>query len=118
MSAKSWESGAEQRRRSVEWMTDRAVETAAGADARARAGRAWDDLRAGLLERSGFFRRQFADAGIDLASIALDDVDLGLRLALAPHGLERHRAGAGSTRPAAWDAAPSGFSCVPTRLRP
>ena len=75
MGRKPWEPGGDDRSRGSDWMMDRAVETASPVDARARAGLAWDRQRAGLLERSGFLRRRFADAGIDLGAIALDDVD-------------------------------------------
>ncbi|MEO8694337.1 MAG: phenylacetate--CoA ligase family protein [Acidimicrobiales bacterium] len=69
MGVKPWQPGGEQRRRGIDWILDRAVETAPLADGRARADDAWNRLRDGLAERSGFVRRHLRAAGADLASV-------------------------------------------------
>ena len=70
MGVKPWEPGGQQRRRGIDWIMDRAVETERRADQRARADDAWRQIREGLAERSGCVRRQLAAAGTELAAIA------------------------------------------------
>jgi phenylacetate-CoA ligase len=66
---KPWEPGGVARTRGIDWIADRAVETEARADSRARSDTAWARQRAALGDRSGFLRRHFAAAGADLDSV-------------------------------------------------
>lgn len=59
----------------VDWIYDRDVETAPAADVLAMADNAWQSYWPALVERSPFYRRKFAAAGVNLAAIrTMDDL--------------------------------------------
>jgi phenylacetate-CoA ligase len=52
-----------------DWIYDRDVETASSEDVRAMADAAWERQWAGLLDRSGFYKRKYQAAGVNPATI-------------------------------------------------